>query len=187
MENVSQSSTKIYPIYSFNARWSQIGVQDPKYPVWYEGLPEGRIWNGTGFTKMYKEELTQEQLDVTIKEWWEKYLTIQTDFAGREKTSLSELDVQDLTLEAKYKEHNSFVCTWFGHETFDIGQTDEEFLKAFEEFVQKYEHQDRKDPDYHCLMGAEDRWRWRSGDDKYESIPCRCESCKSAGMLRIAH
>lgn len=191
-EKELQSFTKTYPIYSFNARWSQVGVQDPNFPNSYKGLPEGRIWNATGFKKMFRTEQTQDELDKIVREWWENYVQSELDYANRKKEPLVNFDIQDLVLEAKFKEHNTFICTWFGHETFDDGQSDEEFLQSFEEFVRKYEHQqeiryDTSDPDYHCLMGAEDRWRWRSGNEEYEGIPCRCEGCKKAGMLRIAH
>lgn len=170
---------KKYPIYSFSAKWSQDGEQDPNR---YEGLREGRIWNSTGFTKMFREEQTQEQIDTFVNEWWTKYLESKNNISN----------VENLKLEAKYKEHESFVYVWFSHETFDDGQTDEEFLKEFGEFVRRYEHQQDCEPgnypeNYHCLMGAEDRWRWHSGSKEYTSIPCRCNHCKEAGMLRIAH
>lgn len=174
---------KNYPIYNFNAKWSQSGKQDPKYPNQYKDLKEGRIWNSTGFSKMFREEQTQEQLDIFINEWWSKYLKVKDNI----------FDIEDLKLEAKYKEHETFVCTWFAHETFDDGQTDEEFLEEFEKFVRRYEYQQDdfeshiNDKNYHCLMGAEDRWRWTSGNDDYKGIPCRCNHCKEAGMLRISH
>lgn len=173
---------KKYPIYSFSAKWSQDGKQDPEYPNQWKDLREGRIWNSTGFTKMFREEQTQEQIDSFINKWWSRYLSNKDNI----------FNVEDLKLTAKYKEHESFVCTWFTHETFDDGQTDEEFLDEFEQFVRRYEYQQDSEPgnypeNYHCLMGAEERFRWRSGSDEYDGIPCRCKHCKSQGMLRIAH
>lgn len=133
---------------------------------------------------MFKEEQTQEQIDLLINEWWSKYIL--------NKDSIN--NVEDLKLVAKYKKHDSFVCVWFSHETFDNGQTDEEFIDEFREYVSRYEHKQdygvdeiQNDPDYECLMGAEDTWRWNSGSKEYEGIPCRCKHCKEQGMLRIAH
>jgi hypothetical protein len=49
----------VYPIYKIECKWIEDGIQDPKYPDWNVGLPEGRINNSTGFSKMFKEEQTQ--------------------------------------------------------------------------------------------------------------------------------
>lgn len=174
---------KKYPIYKFNAKWSQDGKQDPNYPNLHLGLKEGRIWNYTGFSKMFREEQTQEQLDLFINEWWSKFLETKDNI----------FNIEDLNLETKYVEHETFVGTWFAHQTFDDGQTDEEFLYEFEQFVNRYEYQqDRYEPgnhpeNYHCLMGGYERFRWYSGSDEYNDVPCRCKYCKEAGMLRIAH
>ena len=74
-----------FPIYFFGARWSEDGVQDPKYPKWYEGLPEGRVWNSTGFHKMFREEQTQEQLDAFVQDWWKRFLVSKNEEDSRSK------------------------------------------------------------------------------------------------------
>ena len=176
-----------YPIYVFNARWAEDGQHDEKYPHWHEGLPEGRIWNSTSFNRMYKEEQTQEQLDATINEWWEKVLIERAD----KNPGL-------YNLEAKYKEHESWMLTWFQHETIDVGQTNEEALNSFEQYVRRYEYmQDRfydgeYPENYHCLMGAEDRYRWHGAEPNgtpkdHSPAPCRCKFCKEQSVIRIAH
>ena len=178
-----------FPIYKFSARWSEDGIQDPQYPHWHKELPEGRIWNSTAFSKMFKEEKTQAWLDDYIREWWRGYLQSKEGLLGKNPT----LDV----LKAEYWEHETWVCTWFQHETFDIGQTDDEVLDSFERFVRRYENmQDRTfdtyPPNYHCLMGAEDRWRWHGAEPNgnpsdHSPAPCRCKYCKEQGLIRIAH
>lgn len=172
---------KKYPIYTFNAKWSQIGKQDPDYPNSYKDLPEGYIWNATGFHRMFKEEQTEEQLEKFINEWWNKY---------KESDKFKESNINNVELNYKFKFNETFVCTWFGHECYDDGQTDEEFLNEFEQYVSRHEnYQDinnMREP-YICLMGAEDRWRWNSGNKEYTGIPCRCKYCKEQGVLRIAH
>lgn len=188
---------KEFPIYSFSARWSQDGKQDPEYPKWYEGLPEGRIWNSTSFSKMFKEEQTQEFLDNYIKEWWDKYVKNKNE--GKFPIINPELQY----LKAEFKEWEVWVLTWFQHETFDIGQTNEEVLKSFSNYVyrvkSKNEKIERNFPEsewyqngYKTLMGAEDHWRWHGSEpdgkpNDHSPAPCRCRFCKEQGIIRIGH
>jgi hypothetical protein len=159
---------KTFPIYSFSASWTQKS-------------DEARKHNGTGFRKMFKEELTQEQLDNYIQEWWSRYST---------SDNLKDKEVELLTLTAKYKEHEVWCLTWFGHETFDLGQTDKEVLDSFERFVSRVESaNDLLNDEFEKqkpLMGADDRWRWRGLNESYPA-PCRCDDCKKQGMVRISH
>lgn len=190
---------KKWPIYSFSAKWSQDGEWNPEYPNWHDGLPEGRIWNSTGFSKMFKEEQTNEQLDEYIQDWWEKMIETKN-----KEDKFPIINPRDVKLEVKFVEFESWVLTWFCHETFDIGQTDEEAIRSFEEYVARVQdHNERikrncpEDQWYKnghkCLMGAEDRWRWRGAYENGEygdgeaSYPCRCKYCKEQGVLRIAH
>ena len=83
--------------------------------------------------------------------------------------------------------------TWFAHSTFDVGQTDEEAVESFQNYVWWAEEFDN-DPlgppgkPSICLMGAEDQWRWRAGpDDSNEAPPCRCPGCRKNGVLMICH
>jgi hypothetical protein len=181
---------KAYPIYSINARWSQEGDQSTYSPAWYEGLPEGRIWNGTGFKKMFKEEQTEESLNKFLNDWWEKYIKDEID-------SMQIVNLVLEKLEITFYENETWFLTWFSHETFDNGQTDEEALQSFKKYVTRkeelnYKSQQEKGEDVCCLMGAEDRWRWRGADANGEysedsPAPCRCKFCKEQGVLRIAH
>jgi hypothetical protein len=89
---------------------------------------------------------------------------------------------------------------WFNHYTFDVGQSDDEVLNSFEEYIKRYEwmqndnitFSNNKPKDYICLMGAENRWRWGHRDynnpDKFiYGEPCRCENCRKLGIIMIDH
>lgn len=171
----NQDNEIVYPIYNFLFSWTQDGVQDPKHPNWYVGLPEGRIHNGTGFSKMFKEDQSQETLDQYAKDWYDKYIV-------REDKEIINPELVKIT--AEFSEYETWFLTWFCHETIDNGQTDEEVLESFERFVCRKEKLGREN---HCLMGAEDRWRWHGGTDDNTPPPCRCEFCKEQGVLRIGH
>jgi len=167
-----------FPIYKFSAKWVQDGKQDPKYPNHHKGLPKGRIFNSTAFSKMYKEEKTSNELYKIITDWWDKYSGKSEKIKNPDKCVLT----------AILSEHETWCIGWFSHHTFDIGQTDEEALLSFTYFV------DRKvmlGEDKYCLMGAEDRWRWHGVlDEKTEEkteAPCRCDGCKKNGVIRICH
>jgi hypothetical protein len=182
---------KKYPIYSFSARWSQEG--ESEYPGWKEGLPEGRIWNGTGFSRMFKEEKTQEELDQIAKDWWEKMLAEKNKEESKHPIKNPELK----ELKVKFKEYDSWILTWFCHETFDTGQTPAEALESFEEYVSRTEAKNKKierscpesehyNQGLKTLMGADDRWRWH-GEKEGDPAPCLCKHCKKQGMIRIGH
>jgi len=179
---------KKYPIYNFSAKWSEIKKDRTYSEKETKDLPDNQFWNSTSFKKMFKEEQTQEQLDIFIKNWWKKY------------AEFKKLDyVSNIILTSTFYEFESWVCTWFEHETFDVGQTDQEALDSFEQFVRRYENMQFKIPfpdplpkNYHCLMGAEDRWRWHGAKedgspDPESSPPCRCKFCKKQGVIRIGH
>lgn len=173
----------VFPIYTAIIRWEEDGVQDPEYPNMYVGLEPGRIHNSTSDKYMFKEEIPIE----TLKE------RVNLEFESFRKDK----NITNLQIEFKPVEYESWMCTWFAHQTIDIGQTDEEILDSFEQYVRKYEHFENrsdwseafKEPGYKPLMGAQDRWRWRgvSDDGEETPAPCRCTHCKNSGMVRINH
>lgn len=185
---------KKYPIYSFTYKWSQDGKQSDEHGGNHEGLPEGRIWNYTSFTQMYKEELSDEEANKILQENWDKYII---------SDSLKDLNPELDNMSFKYKEHETWCLTWFEHYTFDTGQTDMEVLKSFQDYVERIQKLNRSNGHYgghnfdietpfHTLMGAEDRYRWRAYDEKDPNnydlpAPCRCKGCKEKGVLKIAH
>ncbi len=168
-----------YPIYQFSARWTQKRVTPEDYDDTH-GLPPGRLWNSTSWSRMFREDQDRKQLDIILLDWWGKY-----EKNGEECELFS--------LHAEFERRETWCLTWFCHETFDVGQTDEEAVASFRRYVRRmmrepgFENFEREGVKGFTLMSAEDEWRWRSGSDEYEGIPCRCEHCKAAGMLRIAH
>lgn len=139
-----------------------------------------RIWNGTSFNIMYKDPQSIEDLELwALVDWWGNY--------NRLEKNLSK-DNQLFSITVKFTGYETWCLQWFDHYTFDVGQTDEEAVLSFEKFIQRQERKARIGKlDIGSLMGAEDRWRWKSGDDNYPSIPCRCEYCKKLGVFKIAH
>jgi len=177
-----------YPIYGFTVKWIQDGKHDPKYPesFMYRDVPEGRINNSTYQSKIFKEEQTDEVLTEFITKWWDN-LSKQ----DRHK----DLNVELTELKVEFLRYETWNLTWFSHETFDVGQTDQEALDSFEEYVERIEQYNSQFDELKgqiCLMGAEDRWRWCGSTEEGRSdmdipAPCRCQGCKDAGMLRINH
>ena len=178
-----------YPIYLIDFKWSQAGkpegIEYNPESNWFKGLPEGRFWNGFPHKFMLKEELTDAQLTIKGAELWTQYTTRNSE----------QKDIDNLVIHGRLVEHEEWCIQWFNHYTFDIGQTDEEVLQSFEEFVRRKEaynqiHRNEYGEGKYCLMGAEDRWRWsgeqlKHGD--YLPAPCRCEYCKEQGLIRINH
>ena len=170
-----------YPIYHTDVKWAQDGEFDEKYPKWYEGLPEGRMWDSTGFTKMFKEDPGQTMVLHNALDWW-KYYTEEK--LGDVNPGIPEIDI----IGPRYE---TWCILWFSHYTFDDGRSDREFLDSFACYVLRYAHlQDyypRDMPEgYLCLMGAEHRWRWH-GANHDSPAPCRCEHCVKQGVVRIGH
>jgi hypothetical protein len=168
-----------YPIYQFRARWTEKRVKVEEYDDTH-GLPVGRKWNGTDFSRMFKEDQDWKQLDVILIEFWQKY-----ERKGEE--------VELFSLHAELERRETWCLTWFSHYTFDVGQTDEEAMESFRNYVRRmvrlpgFENFGQEGVRGFTLMSAKDEWRWKSGSDEYEGLPCRCKSCKEQGVLRIAH
>lgn len=92
--------------------------------------------------------------------------------------------------EIKEQSAETWIQDWFSHWTFRLGQTDEELLRSFGDFVLRTEcHNERVRGTGAevCLMGAEDRWRWRGDGRKDTPAPCNCEHCQKLGITRIDH
>ena len=105
---------KTYPIYTFSAKWHQ---DETEYSKWEEKseLPQGRVWNVmASFYKMYKTEQPQHSLDLYILKWWDNCVVNKATNITNPSTPI---------LKAEYKEHETWVLTWFQHETFDVGQS----------------------------------------------------------------
>jgi len=199
---------KKYPVYRLSATWTQDGKNEKdKYPEsrMYKDMPEGKIRNSSGSTRMFKEPPSDEEL----ADWKVKFEdAIRTD-DSRKEDGKRHKNLTDYTSEIECKGEDSWCLTWFSHYTFDTGQSDEDVLKSFQDFVDEKislnsenghwnnEHNlniDYKKHPYYCLMGAEDRWRWSGSKDDAKNIedntteaPCRCVHCKKQGVIRINH
>lgn len=147
---------KRYPIYSFAAEWDQDDYEH----------------NGTGFTMMYKEKPTDEQLHIELENF-------KTKLENRHLESGHPI-IKWHRLEYSYVEDEVWALIWFYHMTYNQFENDSEALESFERFVTRKELQNIKeghDAGY-ALMGAEDRWRWEV---------CHCDGCKKNGWVAINH
>jgi len=188
---------KVYPIFHVKAKWSQdVTKKDGdmrERPAWQtEGLPEGRLWNGSGWDKMPKvkavdgciSELTRE----VEEEWWPTYRGQHAD-----------LNFADLKVTVTFRRWEVWCIEWFQHWTWDVGLADQEVLQSFDRFVDRTERLNRDEGkmvdgswvEPYCLMGAEDRYRWHGtktgAPEERTDPPCRCPHCKEQGVVRIAH
>lgn len=160
---------KLYPIYLFYIEWIE-GFKHEHKP----DIPEDRIRNSTSFRKIFKTNQSNEQLQQYADDY---VITLKLDSKYK--------NISDVKIHFEFIENESWVLTWFSHETFDHGQSDEQAIESFKEFIDRKLLKDNLNPG--ILMGAEDDWRWRSGSEEYDNIPCRCQHCKKDGKLRIAH
>lgn len=184
--------------------WSNELDKSPRYKIWAVHVywtymtEDGRMNNHASIDHMPKdpEESTYEKVEAWAQSWWQRVL----ENGQKEKPEYYK-DVQDVRIEIKLDHEESWCGTWFTHWTWDVGQTDQEALNSFQAYVDRVQVYNEKwrwennihdqDLDKICLMGAEDRWRWRSletdhnGDSK--PAPCRCEKCKEHGVIRILH
>ncbi|MHC4297968.1 MAG: hypothetical protein ACYS7Y_11745 [Planctomycetota bacterium] len=183
-----------YPICDVRVKWSQdIGEHDTSNmgPNWFEGLPEGRFWNQTGWAEMPRHERTEQQiLHEAEYVWWPKF---------KSEGIYPSLNVFDFQVELLFRRWETWCIEWFSHWTWDTGQTDQEALESFSRYVMRTEELNLREgtmkngfwQEPYCLMGAEDRRRWhgaKQGDSEEPTkAPCRCVHCRTSGKLRIGH
>lgn len=174
---------KKYPIYAYMYKWIQNIDKENKNvnENFTKDLPEGKMYNSIYNTFISKEEISGKELNLKLSSFWDNYKE------QKEKNNSFEL----VHCYMKIKEYSTWHMTWFCHETFRNGMTDQEALKSFEEYVSSKEDEIRRSELFHdlptvTLMGAEDRWRWR-GETHDDPAPCQCEHCKKLDMIRINH
>jgi len=166
---------KKYPIYRISARWDQNDYKD----------------NSTSFYQMYKEDPGFESVVKKAKEWWVAHLDEKP--RNKEDKPLKEKNPKLKELKAEFVEKETWCLTWFSHYTYNIHLSDEKLRESFGDFIFRKEkknvesghfrneiNMNKKDTKgYYCLMGAEDRWRWKG--------PCHCKHCIKRGLTRIDH
>lgn len=145
-----------YPIYRFWLKFT-----DPDHNV------EGKI--------MFKHPLTGQEGDQALQEFIDRNL----DAERTHGYTLRSLNLPIIGEGWEFVGEDTWLCQWFNHYTFNTHLTDQELLQSFTEFVARHRGKDYKDLDYICLMGAEDRYRWKG--------PCRCAHCQERGIVMIDH
>jgi hypothetical protein len=193
---------KEYFRYSISIKWIEHNPKpenhDKKHWV-YKGLQVGRMRNRITLEIMKKEKQSDSELRKEGLEWCNNYKKKK----GKDKNA------SHFNIKFAFKGMDTWCPGWFSHWTFDEGQSDEEILDSFGMFTALKQDQnyrnghghnerdyDNKNP-FHCLMGAEDHWRWKGsktgnvsffgGTDQETDPPCRCEHCKKQGIIRIMH
>jgi hypothetical protein len=159
----------VYPIYKIRYQWPQEG----------EHCPDGM--NSASGILMLREPVITEVAGKAMK----RAMMIAEE---------NNVAYDEVGIEVEFDRWEEWCCHWFNHYTWDRGLSDADVLASFERYVWRIEQLNRRNPrftesgyqfDEVCLMGAEDRWRWRAADD--EDPPCRCENCKEQGVVRINH
>lgn len=163
----------------------------PIYQITFEWINKNNRKDSTNWMIMLRNELTDKEQQEKLIQYSEQLMKQYPN-------------AKCMIGNMKFVRYETWCLQWFNHYTFDIGQTDQEVLESFERFVRRMEKMNLQNghqinspnydlpnwrETYHCLMGAEDRWRWYGGDS-YENRtkpPCRCEGCKQAGVIRINH
>lgn len=176
-----------YPIYRFRIKWQEDKAGEPSEYDDITGCLDGKVWNSVDYLEMFPFEYGQQALVILGTDYFMKHVL-------KERFHLSPLPEQ---IDVKFMEYETWVLKWFAHRTIDVGQTDEEALRSFEQYVSRREKLLKADRSLenqgrYCLMGAEDRWRWQGEmvdghNDVYKSPPCRCKYCKERGVLTITH
>lgn len=132
---------------------------------------------------MAPQPMTAEEFDAHLRKLWLGLLT-STRYSER---SLADRGGKLMAWGISLLRFDNWTLRWFQHETRNTHLTDAELLVSFGQFV------NRKLPGHialssqheiagvekYCLMGAEDRWRWKG--------PCRCGHCVGQGVARIDH
>lgn len=161
------------PVYRFSAAWlERVGGQVRH--------------NSTSSKRMFSSAHSKEWMEAFKLIWW-KVTSKQIVESERWKTD-SILSLKELTVE--YVACQTWVLVWFQHERIDTGESDNELLASFGDYVWKVKRRVWNEPlpswasRYDSvlggeLMGADERWRWKG--------PCRCDGCKRNGVVRIDH
>lgn len=162
---------RLFPIYRFSLEYTV------EYPTKY--------WEDTTermeVDYMSPQPMTARELDTHLRKLWFNLLT-STRFSD---TSLADRGGKLISWGVSLHCYDNWTLRWFQHETRNVHLSDDELLASFACFVsRKMPGQyaldfNIKGEEKYCLMGAEDRWRWKG--------PCRCEHCIEQGVVRIDH
>ena len=163
---------KLFPIYRFYIEYTL------EYPTkYFENTTEH-----TEIDFMALQPMTARELNTHLRKLWFNLL-ISTQYND---TSLADQGGKLISWGVSLHHYDNWVLRWFQHETRNVYLSDDELLASFALFVNRkmpghiaLTCQVRDGAEWYCLMGAEDRWRWKG--------PCRCEHCVEQGVARIDH
>ena len=165
---------KEYPVYSISILWT---MGKPTYWKDSEGKKIESKTNSTGFTWAFRRKFSEETIKNKVLKWWLNY---------RKKKLEKEEPISDLKIEVKFLGMQSWWQQWFSHETFNSFETDQDAFDSFFRWFTDngFRHSYNEHPGYgsedlmlqtdkygnkHCLMGAEEYWRWKV---------CHCKHCE---------
>lgn len=172
-----------------------------KYPIYSFTLIVSREgWSTRGRSTMLPDSLETVDLEHRLAEWADNNLDAEREDAlhhdGLPYKTLREA-VDDGAMEVletswEFLGYDTWCCQWFSHYSFATHLSDDELRDSFAEFVGRHRSHERRgseeQDEYHarvepanrvCLMGAEERWRWKG--------PCRCEHCEARGIVKFDH
>lgn len=196
-----------------------------KFTIWVKDcIPGSEHEQSMQISRMFNEEQDREVLDSILNEFIQRTLSreewtieIKEEPKSRfEKMPAIQAGLYCTKSEVNYNpEYESWMLTWFSHETIDNGEDDSYFFNSFMDFCERMKRKNRDEGEMKtfpsgnrfwdepvCLMGAEDIWRWHSWEydedfdeknpdtskiHKSDKIPCRCVYCKNRGVVQINH
>lgn len=148
------------------------------YPIYRFWLTFTDADHNLDGSKMFKESLTKKTGKQALQEFIDRNLDAARQGAKGQYT-LRSLNLTVVSSGWEFVREDTWCCRWFNHYTFNVHLADPELFRSFEEFVARHRGKPYTADDYICLMGAEDRWRWKD--------PCRCEHCQERGVVTIDH
>lgn len=171
-----------YPVYRFEIWWE---ITHPMTK--YDNM--GNAVECSSWDRQYREPPTPEELESEVRRLWLAFLVAER--SGGCLPTLADRGAKLIGYRVTMVEIETWYQIWFQHVSLNTHLSDEELLESFRRFVQRKtpadvrlrmlgpEEKRTPDTEYYCLMGAEDRWRWKG--------PCRCEHCQAQGVVRIDH
>ena len=162
---------RTYPIYRF---WVKFSDND----------------HSVGNSRMFRELLTDEQAEQQLQEFIDHNLDAERE-GVKGKYRIRDLGLDIVDKGWRFVSEDTWCLRWFNHYTFNVHLSDADLLASFQDYVNRHraeqpgtyesveKHRERVGNDWVCLMGAEDRWRWKG--------PCRCEHCTARGVVSIDH
>lgn len=140
-----------FPVSHIRLKWHQPGLEKP---------------NGINTYRMY--DLEEDNPDLVNTDAWKFWL----QQVERYKDSTL------IKIKTRYIGMFGWCLGWFNHWTFVKERSDEELLESFRKHVNGFEGLHKIEEPW-CLMGAEDRGRWKG--------PCHCVHCQDENKTRMDH